>query len=82
MHTSSDQIDTIVINELRDAIDRNLILERDEGGYYMEPDAKLIESFMAVLKYYMPVYMYEVYSKSIALKRMALNAELLGLTYD
>ena len=50
---NEDQVDRIVIDDLKDAINSQLDLDKDEGGEYLDPDYKLINAIKVVLDYYM-----------------------------
>lgn len=73
-----DQIDAIVIEELKLAIDLNLILDKDEGGAYIDPDWTLIEALEKALEYYMPHSEFDVYKRNLALQKVAVITELFG----
>jgi hypothetical protein len=50
-----DQVDAIVISELKDAYERNRYPEKIEcSDDYIEPDDKLLSSIETVLEYFMP----------------------------
>lgn len=74
---TDEQVDALIIEELQDALQRNMVLERDEGGFPLDPDRRLIESLLVVLAYYMPHYDYEAYRKQIALERLSIEDQLL-----
>ena len=48
-----DQIDAIIIEELKEAHELNWRQDTDEGGQYIEPDHELLTSIEKVLEYYM-----------------------------
>ena len=76
-----EMIDQIVVDELKDALERNLVLDRDEGGCYLEPDYELITSLKVVLRYFMPRSEHEPYLRDIALTEMVMSGQFMGL-YD
>jgi hypothetical protein len=75
---TEDQVDNIVINELKDALDMQLNLDTDEGGEYLEPDYQLIDAIKTVLSYYMFPSEAEKFMKEFALRELATQAQLDG----
>lgn len=75
---TDDQIDNLIIEELRDAHERNLTLDKDEGGSYMDPDWELLKALETVLEYYTPRVDHEVWARNAALKKLTLTSELMG----
>ena len=73
-----EQIDAIVINELKDAHERNLYLDRDEGGNLIDPDWALLEALEKVLGYFMPYDEYQVWKRNAALQKLTVTSELMG----
>jgi hypothetical protein len=73
-----DQIDAIVIDELKEAYELNLQIDRDEGGQALEPDWELLASIEKVLSYFMPVAEYERWHREAALKKLTTTSELMG----
>ena len=52
---TDEQVDKIIVEELWETIQLLLTdLDRDEGGFYMDPDYELIRACRCVLKYYTP----------------------------
>ncbi len=76
-----EMVDQIVVDELKDALLRNIELDRDEGGQFMEPDRELIESLKTVIMYFAPKSEYEPFLREVALTQMVRESQLLGL-YD
>lgn len=76
-----EMIDQIVVDELKDALMRNLAPDRDEGGQLMELDRELIEALKVVIMYFAPKSEYEPFLREVALTQMVRESELLGL-YD
>ena len=74
-----EMIDQIVVDELKDALERSLVLDTDEGGSYMEPDYELIKAIKVVLRFFMPYNEHEPYLRDIALTEMALFSQYMGL---
>lgn len=60
-----DQIDAIIIEELKEAHELNLRLNTDEGGQYIEPDHELLSSIEKVLEYYMSPTEYEKWYRQL-----------------
>lgn len=76
-----EMIDRIVVDELKDALLRNIELDRNEDGQLMEPDRELIDALKTVIMYFAPRSEYEPFLHEIALTQMVRESELLGL-YD
>lgn len=76
---SDDQVDQIIIDELKGALDRNLRIDRDEGGFAIEPDHELIESIKNVLRYFMVPSEIEAYMELVAGRQQDLDIELLHI---
>lgn len=76
-----DHVDRAVVEELKDALRLSLTLNKDEGGFYLEPDRELILSLKNVLKYYMPFGEYNSFMQEIVLQELVNENTLLGL-YD
>ena len=76
-----DQVDAIVIEELQDAIDRNLTPDRDEGGEYLDVDWETIEAMEKVLAYFMPRQEFEDYRRELALQKLTTQSIVIGM-YD
>lgn len=74
-----DMIDQIVVDELKDALERSLVLDKDEGGFYLEPDYELIKAIKVVLRFFMPYNEHEPYLRDIALAEMTLFSQYMGL---
>lgn len=70
------QIDDIVVNELKDSINLQFDLDKDEGGEYLEPDYQLIDAIKTVLAYYMPQSEYEKYMREVAFQELTVQAQL------
>lgn len=73
-----DQVDAIMITELKDAHARNLTLERDEGGQLIDPDWELLTALDTVLAYFMPAREYDVWKRNAALQKLTVTSELMG----
>jgi hypothetical protein len=73
-----DQIDAIVVGELKDSYERSLTLEKDESGQYIDPDWELLDALEKVLAHFMPMSEYEVWKRNAALQKLTLTSELMG----
>ena len=62
---SWDQVDEIVIQELKDALEMNLCSNKDEGGYEIPSDEETVEAIKKVLEYFMPSIEYQTYISSL-----------------
>jgi len=51
---TEQQIDTTVVDDLKQSLDMQFNLDTDEGGEYLEPDYELIDALKKVLQYYIP----------------------------
>ena len=76
-----EMIDQIVVDELKDALERSLVLDKDEGGSYMEPNYELIKALKVVLRHFMPYHEHEPYLREFALSEMTMFSQYMGL-YD
>lgn len=74
-----EMIDQIVVDELKDALERSLVMDKDEGGSYMEPDYELIKALKVVLRFFMPYNEHEPYLREFALSEMAMFSQYMGL---
>lgn len=73
-----DQVDAVVIEELKDAHERNLTLDRDEGGVYLDPDWELLNAIEKVLEYFMPHSEFEHWRREAALDKLTVTSQLMG----
>ena len=76
-----EMIDQIVVDEIKQALEMNVELQRDEGGTLIEPDVELIDALRVCLRYFAAHSDYEPFLRNLALTELVRNAELLGL-YD
>lgn len=76
-----EMIDRIVVDELKDALLRNIELDRNEDGQFMEPDRELIDALKTAIMYFARRSEYEPFLREVALTQMARESELLG-QYD
>jgi hypothetical protein len=65
---TDDQLDAIVIAELKDALELNIRYDTDEGGYRIDPDRDLVNALKVVLAYYMPPFDASSYIASVETK--------------
>ena len=72
-----EQVDAIVINELKDSIDMQFKMAEIND----EVDWRLIDALKIVLAYYMPMNEYQEYTRELALTELAVETQRLGL-YD
>lgn len=72
-----EQVDAIVIAELKDSIDIQFRMGEING----EIDWRLIDALKVVLAYYMPMDEYQKYTQELALSELAAESQRLGL-YD
>lgn len=75
---TDDQVDQLIVDELKDAWERNLELNRDEGGCYMDPDWNLIEALETVIGYFMPLSEFDRWQQTAALRKLTVTSELMG----
>lgn len=54
-----EQIDAIVVGELKHAYEINLKCTKDEGGFDIDPDGELANALKVVLQYFMSKYDYD-----------------------
>lgn len=73
-----EQVDAIVVAELKDAHARNLELDRDEGGQLLDPDWELLDALETVLAYFMPTSEYDVWKRNAAMQKLTVTSELMG----
>lgn len=76
---SYETVDQIVVDELKDSLERCTILDRDEGGSYTEPDHDLIKSLKRVLGFFMVPSEYQEYMRDFALTEMVMYNQYMGL---
>lgn len=74
-----EMIDQIMEDELKDSLERSMVLDCDENGNYSEPDYELIKSLKVVLRHFMVYSEYEPYMRELALTEMAMFSQLMGL---
>lgn len=75
---TSDQIDQLIIDELKLAIQLNLSPDKDESGHYLGIDEALLASLKVVLSYYMPPSEYKEYIREIEIQEVALISQMGG----
>lgn len=73
-----EQVDRIIIEELKDTYDRWLKLDRDEHYVLMEPEWETLEAIDTVLGLFMPINEYERWKREAALKKLTVTSELMG----
>lgn len=66
-----EQIDKIVVDDLKLAINLNLAPRRDEGGEFLDIDEDLVDAIMTVLSYYMTASEFTEYEKEVSLRRQS-----------
>lgn len=70
-----EQVDALVVGELQDAYERNLKLDTNEGGDYLEPDWELLDSLEKVLAYFMCKSDFDKWMQQAAPRKLALINE-------
>lgn len=65
-----EQLDAIIIQELKSAHEMNMQFDRDEGGTVMEPDWELLGALEQVLAYYMPPKEFERWHTECGLQKL------------
>jgi len=73
---TESQIDTIVVDDLKQSLEMQFDLDTDEGGEYLEPDYELINALKTVLKYYMPCNEVKVFLEKMSRKESAVQTML------
>ena len=73
-----EQVDHIIVNELKDMVQSQFRLDTDAEGNYLEPDWNLIDSLMRVLQHTMVRGEFEQFNKEIALQKLTVMTELMG----
>ena len=73
-----EQVDHIIVNELKDMVQSQFRLDTDAEGNYLEPDWDLINSLMRVLQHTMVHSDFEQFNKEIALQKLTTMTELMG----
>ncbi len=63
-----DQIEAIIVEDLKEAYEMNMVSERDEGGFDLGIDGDLLQSLDTVLQYYMAPSEYRKWKESVTPK--------------
>ena len=71
-------IDDMVVVELMSFHQRNMTLDKNSKGEYIDPDWKLLEAIETVLNYYMITSKYERWIQKVALDKLSLIGQLNG----
>lgn len=74
-HLTWEQIDSIVIEEMKDSLDTQFHLSYNDMD---KVDWKLIEALETVLGYYMDPSEFDLYKRELALQKLSLTSQLLG----
>lgn len=70
--------DELIIVELMETHKLNMILDKNEGGEYIDPDWELLKAIETVLQYYLDGERYESWIQKIALDKLSLIGQLNG----
>lgn len=73
-----EQVDALIVEELQDAYETCLNVDKDEGGFYLDPDWKLLEAIERVLEYYLSKTEFDKWMQKAALRKLTLISELMG----
>ena len=63
-----EQIEAIIVEDLKEAYEMNMHSERDEGGFILGLDGDLLQSLDTVLQYYMAPSEYRKWKESVTPK--------------
>ena len=73
-----EQIDAIVVGELKTAVDACFMCYYSTEDDPEEPDWKLIDALVTSIGYFTPMHEHEAYKRDIATRKVMFNNELMS----